>query len=211
MEAAHLKREKGSPKAAIWLLADSPPLILLDERYEEYEPLDWRFPTRHNIWTPIETIMNRELFRSLKKRIDDSTFYVRNAVKSGKDWKDKDILAADVAEFKRLVDEHQPFLILTFGQRAFEFACRSQGESVQSFEGWDLPKLSREFDKRLSLIREGKGILLPLLHAIIARQFAKCHTAFKGDRANYYEHVGCTLATILQGQFGNERFSELWM
>jgi len=205
-----MNRDNGRPKSAIWLLADSPPLVHADKLDD---PLDWRFPTRHNIWTPIETIVNRELFRLQKARIDDRKFFIRNAVESPENWKPKhkDILAADIADFKRCVEVHQPFLILTFGQRAFEFACRSQGESVQSFESWDIPNLSREFDKRLSLIREGKGILLPLLHAIIARQFAKCHPAFKGDRANYYEHVGCALATILQGQFGNERLSELWM
>ncbi len=205
-----MNRDNGRPKSAIWLLADSPPLVHADKLDD---PLDWRFPTRHNIWTPIETIMNRELFLLQKLRIDDRKFYIRNAVKLPEDWKykNKHILAADIADFKRLVDEHQPFIILTFGQKAFEFACRSQGEGVQEFVCWNIPNLSREFDKRLSLIREGKGILLPLLHAVIARQFAKCHTAFKGDRANYYEHVGCTLAAILQGQFGNERLSELWM
>jgi len=206
-----LKRDKKSPKSAIWLLADSPPLMLIDKRYEQYEPLDWRFPTRHNIWTPIETIMNRELFRSLKNRIDDSKFYIRNAVESPEDWKHKDRLAADVADFQRLVEAYQPFLILTFGQRAFEFARRSQGEKAKPFLYWTVAMLSEEFDARLSLIREGKGILLPLLHAIIARQFETCHTTFHGDQTSYYEHIGCTLALILQGQFGNGRLSDLWM
>jgi hypothetical protein len=160
VEAAHLNRDNGRPKSAIWLLADSPPLIHGDKLDE---PLDWRFPTRHNIWTPIETIMNRELFRSLKNRIDDSKFYIRNAVESSENWKHKDILAADVADFQRLVEAHQPFMILTFGQRAFEFARRSQGEDVQRFSHWGVPELSREFDTRSSRIREGKGRLLPLL------------------------------------------------
>ena len=205
-----MNRDNGRPESAIWQLADSPPLVHADKLED---PLDWRFPTRHNIWTPIESIMNRELFRLQKSRIDDRTFFIRNAVKSPEDWKykNKHILKADIADFKRLVDEHQPFLILTFGQRAFEFARRSQGENAQPFSNWTVAKLSGEFDARLSRIRDGKGILLPLLHAVIARQFATCHAAFGGDPKHYYEHVGCTLATFLQGQFGNERLSELWM
>lgn len=192
-----MNRDNGRPKSAIWLLADSPPL---DHAHMLDDPLDWRFPTRHNIWTPIETIMNRELFRLQKSRIDDRKFFIRNAVKSPEDWKHKNrhILAADIEDFKKLVDEHQPFMILTFGQRAFEFARRSQREGgeeeAKPFSYWTVAMLSGEFAARLSLIREGKGILLPLLHAVIARQFETCHTTFHGDQANYYEHIGCTLA-----------------
>ena len=156
VEEAHMNRDNGRPKSAIWLLADSPPLVHADKLDD---PLDSRFPTRHNIWTPIETIMNRELFLLQKSRIDDRKFFIRNAVKSPEDWKHKNkhILAADIADFKRLVDEHQPFMILTFGQRAFEFACRSQGENAQPFSYWEVAKLSGEFDARLSCIRDGKG------------------------------------------------------
>ena len=205
-----MNRDNGRLKSAIWLLADSPPLI---HAHKLDDPLDSRFPTRHNIWTPIETIMNRELFRLQKARIDDRKFFIRNAVESPENWKhkNKDILAADVEDFKRLVEVHQPSLILTFGRRAFEFACRSQGEKAQPFSYWTVAKLSGEFDARLSRIREGKGILLPLLHAVIARQFETCHADFKGGQVNYYEHIGCILAEILQGQFGNRRLSKLRM
>lgn len=214
-----MKRDNGRPKSAIWLLADSPPRILLDKRFDEYEPLDWRFPTRHNIWTPIETIINRELFRLQKVRIDDSRFYVRNAVKTPEDWKreNKAILVEDVKGFRELVEERSPFLILTFGQRAFEFARRSQEDGEQSFSEpsppRSIPELSREFDRRMTCLRNGKGLVLPLLHKVIAPQFEKCNDGFRGngDPKNYYEHVGCTLATFLQGQFGNERLSEMWM
>jgi hypothetical protein len=105
-----MNRDNGRPKSAIWLLADSPPL---DHAHKLDDPLDWRFPTRHNIWTPIETIMNRELFRLQKSRIDDRKFFIRNAVKSPEDWKHKNkhILAADIADFTRLVNEYQPLMI----------------------------------------------------------------------------------------------------
>lgn len=209
-----MRREKGSPESAIWLLADSPPRILLDGHYEDYEPLDWRFPTRHNIWTPIETIINRELFRSLRKRIDDSKFYVRNAVKMTGDWKGKDIIAAEVSILQKLMEPKRPLIILTFGRRSFEFARQCLGETpVPRISDWGIPELSREFESRMSRLREGEGILLPLLHAVVARQFATCHDAFGGERnpKNYYEHVGRELATFLHGQFGNERLRNLLM
>jgi len=205
-----MNRDNGRPESAIWQLADSPPLVHADKLED---PLDWRFPTRHNIWTPIETIMNRELFRLKKARIDDRKFFIRNAVKSPEDWKDEDIIAEDIADFQRLVEANRPFMILTFGRRAFWFARRSQGEKdLPRFSNWGVPELSKEFDARSSRIRdEDRVILLPLLHAVIARKFSMCHTSFKGDQANYFEHVGCTLATVLQGQIGNERLRELWM
>jgi hypothetical protein len=157
--------------------------------------------------------MNRELFRLKKARIDDRKFFIRNAVKSPEDWNDEDIIAKDVEDFQKLVEANRPFMILTFGRRAFWFARRSQGERYLSrFSNWGVPELSKEFDARSSRIRgEGRVILLPLLHAVIARQFSKCHSGFKGDQENYFEHVGCTLATILEGQIGNTRLRELWM
>ncbi|MGA3212956.1 MAG: hypothetical protein ABSD20_16745 [Terriglobales bacterium] len=208
-----MNRDNGRPKSAIWLLADSPPLKHADKLDD---PLDWRFPTRHNIWTPIETIVNRELFRLQKARIDDRRFYVRNAVKSANDWEqeNKSTLAMDIAEFRGLVEEYSPFLILTFGQRVFEFARRSQGDKAKpSFKFWSVEKLCGEFNSRLSRVREGEVILLPLLHAVIAQKFEKCHIAFGGkcNERNYYEHVGCELAAFLHGQFENERLSDLWM
>jgi hypothetical protein len=212
MEAANMKRHNELLDSAIWLLADSPPPILLHERFDKYEPLDWRFPTRHSIWTPIETIINRELFQS-HKRIDDSKFYVRNAVELAKHWsrENKAILAEDVKDFRRLVDKHSPYMILTFGQRAFEFARRSQEEKPKTFRYWRVERLLEEFDTRITRIQEGKVILLPLLHAVIAQKFDDCHKAFGGNHANYFEHVGCSLAEFLRGQTENERISKLLM
>lgn len=131
LEVRILKRDNEHSDSAIWLLADSPP-----SKHEEYldQPLDWRFPTRHNIWTPIETVINRELFRRQRSRIDDRKFYVRNAVDSPETWKDENKLNDEVLKFSRkLAETKPPFLILTFGRNSFEFARRSQKEGKKPF------------------------------------------------------------------------------
>lgn len=203
-----MKRDNERPTSAIWLLGDSPP------PYYEHcldEPLDWRFPTRHNIWTPIETVINGELFREMRSRIDDSKFYVRNAVQSRDTWKHEDELDKEVLEFGKLAEKHQPFLILTFGGNAFEFARRSRGgEPKICFSAWGVPEIQEQFDKGLANLRMGKVNVLPLLHVSIARQFKYCHQHFKGDQTDYFKNVGRKLATILKEHRSDPRLSGLW-
>lgn len=71
-----MKRTHGLPNSAIWLLADSNPVAWQDVLAV---PLDRRFPTRHNIWTPIEQVIQRHLFHECKSRLADK-FFIRNAV-----------------------------------------------------------------------------------------------------------------------------------
>ncbi len=207
-----MERDNARPTSPIWLLADSPPS---GHKNNLDEPLDWRFPTRHNIWTPIETVINRELYRDQKIRIDDSKFYARNAVESSETWKDKNKLDEEISEFSKLAELHRPFLICTFGQRAFEFARRSQTgsqkEDKKPFSHWNVITLSDQFNKRLSFDLNGVKNLVPLLHAVIAQQYQYCHENFRCGQTNYFEHVGGRLATILKQRREDKRFSELWM
>ena len=99
-----MKRDNERPNSAIWLLGDSPPA---NQKHRLDEPLDWGFPTRHNIRTPIETVMNRGMFVHNKRRIDDRKFYIRNAVKSAEIWKREDRLHEEVLEFGKLVEKHR--------------------------------------------------------------------------------------------------------
>lgn len=201
-----MKRDKNLPTSAIWLLGDSPPF---DHEHCLDEPLDWRFPTRHNIWTPIETVINRELFvHNKSSRIDDRKFYVRNAVKTLETWQHEDELHEEVLEFGKLAEKHRPFLILTFGRRAFEFARRSTGGESMSFSVWSVQEIQKQFDAKLSAVPAAELNLLPLLHASVARQFQHCHEKYGG---NYYENVGRKLATIFKAHREDERLSELWM
>lgn len=211
-----MDRDNGLSTSAIWLLGDSPPKPKYADLLDE--PLDWRFPTRHNIWTPIETVINRVLFREKRSRIDDSKFYVRNAVESPDIWEPEHKLELDeeVLIFRKIIEKHPPFLILTFGQRAFEFARQARNETKNRCNSWTVPKLSKafddRFDDRLSDVRKDEMILLPLLHASIARRFWwECHRDFSGNQENYYENVGGKLATIFKEHRDDPRLSELWM
>lgn len=84
-----MKRTDGHPNSAIWLLADSNPVAWQNDLTV---PLDRRFPTRHNIWTPIEEVIQSQLFRESKSRLSDS-FYIRNAVEGPCHKAQKDRLA----------------------------------------------------------------------------------------------------------------------
>jgi hypothetical protein len=206
-----MKREDGCPKSPVWLLGDSPP----KHKHADWlnVPLDARFPTRNNIWTPIETVINRELFRHKRSRIDDSKFYVRNAVPSADLWKRENKLELDeeVLKFRQLIEVRPPFLILTFGQRALEFTLRAQNVSDVSrkekpFSDWDLTEIQKQFDEHLPNVQVSEVNVLPLLHAIIARQFKTCHEHFSN---NYYEYVGVRLATIFMKHLDDPRLSKL--
>jgi len=201
-----MRRSCGCPDSAIWMLGDSPP-----SKHEHWldEPLDRRFPTRHNIWTSIESVINRELFVHDKSRIDDRRFFVYNAVASSKTWENESAINTELSEFRKQVGDNRPFLFLAFGRRAFEFARRFQGEEPNtSFSSLSVPKIKEQFDARFPAVRQGEKSLLPLLHASIARQPESCYKAYK---TNYFEYVGCELATIFKEHREDDRFSKLWM
>jgi hypothetical protein len=92
-----MNRTDGLPNSAIWLLADSNPVAWQDDLAV---PLDRRFPTRHTIWTPIEKVIQRHLFRECKSRLDDK-FYIRNAVEDPCHKVQKERLADEIATFRR--------------------------------------------------------------------------------------------------------------
>ncbi len=198
-----MKRDTGSPDSPIWLLADSPP-----RKHQDWleGPLDMRHPTRHNIWTPIETVINRELFVH-HRRIDGSQFFIRNAVEHSKYWNSETAVDEELSEFRIRVGDKRPRLFLTFGQNAFEFARRFLGEERQKFNHWKVPKIKIAFDDRFPAVLYGEQNLLPLLHACIARRaYKEIHVQFS---QNYFEYVGCKIADILK-QCNDGQLSNLW-
>lgn len=203
-----MNRADGPPNSAIWLLADSNPVD-----WQDYlaGPLDRRFPTRHTIWTPIENVIQRHLFRECKRRLDDK-FYIRNAVEDPCHKVQKERLADEIATFRRLLNDHQPLLVLCFGQFAFEFARRARQERKEhGFRYWTVERLAEQFTHRISTVRGDAVNVLPLLHAVVAQQFLFCHGKFSGGNGDYFEYVGEKLAGVLIEHRTDPRLNCFWM
>lgn len=64
-----MDRETGYKTFPIWLIGDSEPKKWKDKLNE---PLDYRHPVRHNIWTSIIDIVQDLLYRHNNKRIKNN-------------------------------------------------------------------------------------------------------------------------------------------
>jgi hypothetical protein len=203
-----MNRIDGDPNSAIWLLADSNPVDWQDDLDA---PLDRRFPTRHTIWTPIEKVIQRHLFRECKSRLDDK-FYIRNAVEDPCHKVQQERLADEIATFRRLLNQHQPLLVLCFGQFAFEFTRRARQEKEEHrFSHWNVERLAEQFAHRISTVQGDAVNVLPLLHAVVAKQFLYCHGKFSGGNGDYFEYVGEKLAGVLIEHRTDQRLNCFWM
>lgn len=202
-----MKRIAGDPSYPIWLLGDSNPRNW-EDRLET--PLDPRHPARHSIWTPIADAIQDEVFRARRRRLNTKDLYIRNAIASvtGKPdgncsvW--ADCTQQELLELRRLIREHKPFLLLSFGAFAFEFARRALEEvPSRRYDWWGARRLGEEFRRRVSQVsRNGSSHLLPLLHASISRgRFIESHDQYCNEQgANYFDCIAAALARLLLEQ-----------
>lgn len=199
-----MQKESGSRHFPIWLLGDSEP-----ENWRDLlnSPLDSRHSARHNIWTPVADVIQDEVFRRSRKRVDmsEATIFVRNAVADPADkpksstvmWGGK--VLEEIADFRTLTEEFRPRLVLSFGRFAFEFARRVSAQPPRRYQEWGAKSLGKEFRARLAHFDIEKVNFIPLLHISISRgRFIESHDYFCGEPgANYFEVVGRNLANLL--------------
>lgn len=193
-----MKRDCGVIKSKIWLIGDSEPNNYSDKLEN---PLDLKHPTVHNIVTPILDQIQDGLFDE-GIRIDWNKLYIRNAVKSSSDWKDESVLSEEVLNFRSLINEHSPIIIMSFGARAFEFVRRALNEESKKLNSWGTYELGQEFAQRCKTFNVKVTNIIPLLHASICRgRFIEAHknfcTAIEMDEDNYFIATGKTIAPIL--------------
>jgi hypothetical protein len=186
----------GVLSSPIWLLADSRP-----SRVATREPLDARHPTRHTIWTPILDHVQDCVFEACGGRLNSRYFYIRNAVEHADDKKQRSVVDQAVLKFRDIAFNSRPMMIICFGQFAFEFARRACESPSTVGEPWterDVKGLGREFHTRIATVSPDKVTVLPLLHAIVARQFDYCHAKFSPEHTNenYFEYVGRHISNV---------------
>lgn len=198
-----VKRQDGNTQSQLWLLGDSSPKNWQDVLDTPFDP---RHPARHNIWTPVLEVIQDRVFRACRRRVDTSSIYIRNAIEdpAGKpisrflDWGAG--IEKEIQEFRGILLEHSPKILLSFGAFAFEFARRALHQELrQSYGYWGARRLGNEFRQRISEFSLTEINLLPLLHVSIARgRFLESHEYFcDQEGANYFEFVGNGIAEKL--------------
>jgi len=198
-----MKKDVGSKNFEIWLLGDSNPKNWGDVLKTPFDP---RHPARHNIWTSVIEVTQDRIFRELRKRIDTTQLYIRNAIEdpskkpkpNAENWPLE--VENKLSEFRQLIQLHKPKVLLSFGAFSFEFARRTLDQIPQrSFGYWGTKKLGYEFHERISKYDLSVTNLFPLLHVSIARgKYIQSHNYFCDKvGANYFEFVGNSIAEML--------------
>ena len=189
----------------IWLLADS-----LPERWTNKirEPLDNRFPTRHNIWTPVWDAIQATVYLPDKRRVSGSRLCICNAAPTqanGKpDWDFDGVgIQAQIDAYATLLEQYRPTIVLAFGRRAFEFGRRAIHEAPQrEAYSWTCKELGEKFRTRIADFDTSKTNLFPLLHLVIARgHWDAAHHLFTGDSdGDYFLATGSALGFLIKTQ-----------
>lgn len=200
-----MKDVVGDPKFPIWLIGDSPPKAWVDKLDT---PLDPRHPARHSIWTSVADPMQDRLYRQRKLRLDTSQLYIRNAMNKPLERSTIEELAhLPIGALKKMLNQHKPSIVLTFGVSAFMIVLFASGESPNKlFKTTKL--LGEQFRNRIDNFQEDRVNILPLLHVSIARgKFLEAHRDFVGAYGNtppnYFDYVGEKLADLLLAKFSD--------
>lgn len=201
-------RETGEKSFPIWLLGDSEPKRWQDKLYTPFDP---RHPIRHNIWTSILDLIQKELYLRSRIRLDSDRIFIRNAVADPInkpepnliDWSSKDELLKEIQYYRTISEKYQPKLILSFGAFSFEFGRRAlEKPHEHAYNYWGAKNLGDAFRTRIS--SNNIPNLIPLMHRVIAGgQFPNAHRFYLGKNEkdpipNYFEYVAQKLTDIIQ-------------
>ena len=195
-----MAKSQGDIESAIWLLGDSNPQ---NWQNKLQEPLDSRHPARHNIWTPILLEIQDRVFAAAKLHVDQSKFYVRNAVENPRHrpvpadlfW--SEYLQQAVKDFSTSMQKHHPQVIFCFGAFSFEFARRAVGSGKPTpYNAWNTRTLGKQFREAIESFEPKVTNIIPLLHVSIARgRFIESHDNFCNSAGgNYFAYAGEAIA-----------------
>ncbi|WP_068963773.1 hypothetical protein [Desulfosporosinus sp. BG] len=180
-----LKQDTGERAYPIWLLVNP------------------KHPTvRHNIWSPILDEIQDRVYREIQTRIDTTNIFMRNAVSDCRlvpntlNWWGSEV-AREIAEFKEIVLEHKPKLLISFGAFPFEFVRRVfEIKPEKGPKYWGNSRLSDEFERSIENFDINKINQIPLLRRVIASDsYIEAQNCFgRKDGGNYYANVGAKIA-----------------
>ena len=175
-----MQRESGDRKYPIWLL------------FNPKHPF-----VRHYIWKLVLAEIQDKLYRELHTRIDTTNIYIRNAVTDSRivpntvNWWGAEV-ATEIDLFRKIIIEHQPKILISFGSFPYEFVRRVykiKPEKGPKF--WCTSNLGDEFLKSIENFDVNKTNSIPLLRRVTeSDKFIEDHSCFEG----YYHYVGTKLA-----------------
>ena len=207
-------KETGSRESSIWLLGDSNPVHWYQVLATPFDP---RHPARHNIWTPVMEVVQDELYRQARLRVDTSKLFIRNAIEdpvnkpagTASAWSVH--VLGDVQDFHGMLTRYKPIFVFSFGAFAYEFARRALSETPEYAHAyWGARRLGADFRERVAKFSPDMPNVFPLLHATIARgKFIESHNYFCDDNgANYFEYVGRQVASLF---LANRERLNIWI
>ncbi|EGW39543.1 MULTISPECIES: hypothetical protein [unclassified Desulfosporosinus] len=176
-----VKRESGDRANPIWLVVNP------------------KHPAvRHNIWTPALAEIQDKVYREIHTRIDTTNIYIRNAVSNSAivpntlNWWGAEV-AKEIEEFREIVLEHKPKLLISFGAFPFEFLRRVY--EIKPEKGpkyWGTSNLGDEFGRSIENFDINKTNRIPLLRRVISSgKFIEDHNYYG---QNYFHYVGTKIA-----------------
>lgn len=189
-----VKRESGEKTYPIWLL------------FNPKHPA-----VRHYIWTPVLAEIQDKVFRELRTRIDASKIYTRNAVRDSSivpntlNWWDNKV-ATEIEEFRGIVFEYKPKILISFGAFPFEFLRRAFAiKPEKGPKSWGTTNLGDEFAKSIDTFDLDKTNIVPLLRRVVASEkFIEDPSFFE----NYFHYVGTKIADKI---IENKDALNIWM
>lgn len=188
-----MKRDKGEKTYPIWLL------------FNPKHPA-----VRHYIWTPVLAVIQDKVYRKMRTRIDASNIYIRNVVSDSKivpntqNWWDRKV-AAEIQEFREIVMEHEPKILISFGAFPYEFVRRVYAiKPEKGPKSWGTTNLGDEFSKSIENFDMNKTNILPLLRRVVGSD-----KFIEGPCSeNYFDYVGTKIADKL---IENRDYLNIWM
>ncbi|MDR3602341.1 MAG: hypothetical protein P4L49_17955 [Desulfosporosinus sp.] len=153
---------------------------------------------RHTIWTPVLSEIQDKVYREIHTRIDSTNIYVRNAVKDSGivpktlNWWGAEV-DTEIEEFREIVLEYKPKILITFGAFPYEFIRRVfEIKPEKGPKSWGNSNLGNEFVKAIQNFDINKTNRIPLLRRVVeSGKFIEEHNYF-GE--NYFQYVGAKIA-----------------
>lgn len=179
------KQDTGERAYPIWLLVNP------------------KHPTvRHNIWSPILDEIQDRVYREIHTRIDTTNIFMRNAVSDCRlvpntlHWWGAEV-AKEIEEFREIVFEYKPKLLISFGAFPFEFLRRVfEIKPEKGPKYWGNSKLTDEFERSMESFDINKINRIPLLRRVIASDnYIEAQNCFgRKNGENYYSNAGTKIA-----------------
>lgn len=195
--------EFGDKQFPIWIMSDLEPSYMEDLLDGPY---DYRHPVRHIICTSVFNIIQRELFKSIGRRMDEERFFYRNTIpQHAEKPKINDVIWSDaiideIKAIKKDIDTHKPFIVFTFGAYTFEVLRRvHERETAHSYGSWTPAEIGGAFKTHINDFDISQTNIIPLLdRSIMGWKFLESHEQFVGKKnADYFHFAGQKIAQLL--------------